>query len=240
MHHQADTCYAASTTPNLHANFPGSAAGSTTASATGQPGEASAVVSAAIWPCSAPAYTDSATISAGTWSPKHLRDTCWQGRQPQPATIGAVREHIRQNGSPSAFQGALATAEDIDIRTALADRAAPRRRTANGERHRPSPARHRTTRCGWRTGQIGTWLARGRTGSAGVPRGERRRDPEHVGILLQAAADVAAAGHRPAADPGARPSPGASCRAPRFVHPNSEGAAPGRLGGHRRIPAGGP
>ena len=107
-----------------------------------QPGEDTAVVSAAIWPCSAPAYTDSATISAGTWSPKHLRNTCWQGRQPQPATIGAVRaclEQIRQNGSPSAFQGALATAEDIDIRTALADRAAPRRRTANGERHRPFP-----------------------------------------------------------------------------------------------------
>jgi hypothetical protein len=48
-------------------------------------------------------------------------------RQPRPATISAVRaclEQIRRNGSPSAFQGALAAAEDIDIRTASAERAA--------------------------------------------------------------------------------------------------------------------
>ena len=38
--------------------------------------------------------------------------------------------------------------------------------------------------------------------------------PQHVGIFLQAPADVAAAGHRPAADPGARASPGAGRRAP--------------------------
>jgi len=68
----------------------------------------------------------------------------------------------------------------------------------------------------------------------------RRRDPEHVGIFLQAPPDVAAAGHRAAADPGARPSPGASRRAPRPVHPNSEGATPGRLRSHRGIPADGP
>jgi Sulfotransferase family len=56
-----------------------------------------------------------------------LEEHLLAGRQPQPATISAVRaclEQIRRNGSPSAFQGALATDEDIDIRTALAERAA--------------------------------------------------------------------------------------------------------------------
>ena len=62
--------------------------------------------------------------------------------------------------------------------------------------------------------RLGMWLARDKAGSAGAPCGRRRRDPEHVGIFLQAPADVAAAGHRPAADPGARASPGAGRRAP--------------------------
>lgn len=56
-----------------------------------------------------------------------LEEHLLAGRQPRPATIDAVRaclEQIRRNGSPSAFQGALATDEDIDIRTALAERAA--------------------------------------------------------------------------------------------------------------------
>jgi hypothetical protein len=50
-----------------------------------------------------------------------------EARQPHPSTIGAVRtclEQIRRKGSPSAFQGAFAAAENIDIRTALAERAA--------------------------------------------------------------------------------------------------------------------
>lgn len=107
-------------------------------------------MSAAIWPCSAPAYTDSATISAGTWSPKQLRNTCWQAGS-RSATIGAVRaclEQIRQNGNPSAFQGALATAEDIDIRTALADRAAhgAGRRTANAIGRSPRAPPHHQVR----------------------------------------------------------------------------------------------
>ena len=45
----------------------------------------------------------------------------------QPATINAVRaclKQIRRNDSPSAFQGALATAENIVITTALTERAA--------------------------------------------------------------------------------------------------------------------
>jgi hypothetical protein len=56
-----------------------------------------------------------------------LEEHLLAGRQPQPATIAAVRvclEQIRRNGSLAAFQGALATAEDIDITTALAERAA--------------------------------------------------------------------------------------------------------------------
>ena len=56
-----------------------------------------------------------------------LEEHLLAGRQPQPATIDAVRaclEQIRRNGSPSAFRGALAIDEDIDIRTALAERAA--------------------------------------------------------------------------------------------------------------------
>jgi hypothetical protein len=61
--------------------------------------------------------------------------------------------------------------------------------------------------------RLRVWLAPGQAGSAGAPR-ERRRDPEHVDIFLQAPADVAAAGYRPAADPGARASPGAGRRPP--------------------------
>jgi hypothetical protein len=56
-----------------------------------------------------------------------LEEHLLAGRQPHPSTIGAVRtclEQIRRKGSPSAFQGAFAAAENIDIRTALAERAA--------------------------------------------------------------------------------------------------------------------
>lgn len=56
-----------------------------------------------------------------------LEEHLLAGRKPQPATINAVRaclEQIRRNGSPSVFQGALATAENIDIKTALTERAA--------------------------------------------------------------------------------------------------------------------
>ena len=56
-----------------------------------------------------------------------LEEHLLASRQPQPATISAVRAclaQIRRNGSPSAFLGALAAAEDIDIRTALAERGA--------------------------------------------------------------------------------------------------------------------
>src|SRR5580704_7687233 len=74
---------------------------------------------------------------------------------------------------------------------------------------------HRVTMCDWSSKRLGRWLARDKAGSAVAPRGgRRRRDPEHVGIFLQAPADVAAAGYRPAADPGARASPGAGRRAP--------------------------
>lgn len=55
-----------------------------------------------------------------------LEEHLLEGRHPQPATISAVRaclEQIRRNGSPSAFQDALATAENIDIAAALAERA---------------------------------------------------------------------------------------------------------------------
>jgi hypothetical protein len=58
-----------------------------------------------------------------------LEEHLLAGRQPQPATISAVRarlEQIRRNGSPSAFQAALAAAENIDITTALAERTAYR------------------------------------------------------------------------------------------------------------------
>jgi hypothetical protein len=56
-----------------------------------------------------------------------LEEHLLAGQQPQPATISAVRaclEQIRRNGSPPAFQAALATAENIDITNALAERAA--------------------------------------------------------------------------------------------------------------------
>jgi Stage II sporulation protein E (SpoIIE) len=66
----------------------------------------------------------------------------------------------------------------------------------------------------WSSRRPGTWLARDEGGSAGEPHGGRRRDPEHVGIFLQAPADVVAAGYCPAADPGARASPGAGRPAP--------------------------
>src|ERR1700722_5295966 len=63
-------------------------------------------------------------------------------------------------------------------------------------------------------------LARDKAGSAGHLAGTTK-GPEHVGIFLQAPANVAAAGHRPAADPGARPPPGGGRRAPRSVYPDS-------------------
>jgi hypothetical protein len=70
----------------------------------------------------------------------------------------------------------------------------------------PEPAR-RVTVCDWSSRRLGTWLAR----DTGVARRSTLRGttkgPEHVGIFLQAPANVAAAGHRPAADPGARTSP---------------------------------
>ena len=56
-----------------------------------------------------------------------LEEYLLAGQQPQPATINAVRaclEQIRRNGSPSTFQGALATAQNIDITTALTECAA--------------------------------------------------------------------------------------------------------------------
>jgi hypothetical protein len=56
-----------------------------------------------------------------------LEEHLLEGRQPQPATISTVRaclEQVRRNGSAPAFQTALAAAENIDITTALADRAA--------------------------------------------------------------------------------------------------------------------
>ena len=56
-----------------------------------------------------------------------LEEHLLAGRQPQPATISAVRaclEQIRRNGKPPAFQLALASAENIDITVALAERAA--------------------------------------------------------------------------------------------------------------------
>jgi hypothetical protein len=56
-----------------------------------------------------------------------LEEHLLAGRQPQPATVAAVRaclEQLRRSGSPSAFQSALATAENIDITPALAERAA--------------------------------------------------------------------------------------------------------------------
>jgi hypothetical protein len=56
-----------------------------------------------------------------------LEEHLLAGQQPQLATISAVRaclEQIRRNGNPPAFQAALATAESIDITTALAERAA--------------------------------------------------------------------------------------------------------------------
>jgi hypothetical protein len=58
-----------------------------------------------------------------------LEEHLLAGHQPQPATIGAVRaclEQIRRSGRPLAFQAALATAENIDITNALAERAAYR------------------------------------------------------------------------------------------------------------------
>ena len=56
-----------------------------------------------------------------------LEEHLLEGRQPQPATISAVRAclaQIRRNGSSPAFQLALAAAESIDITAALAERAA--------------------------------------------------------------------------------------------------------------------
>ncbi|WP_300611611.1 sulfotransferase [Trebonia sp.] len=56
-----------------------------------------------------------------------LEEHLLAGRQPQSATISAVRaclEQIRREGSPPVFESALATAEDIDITTALAERGA--------------------------------------------------------------------------------------------------------------------
>jgi hypothetical protein len=56
-----------------------------------------------------------------------LEEHLLAGRQPQPATISTVRaclEQIRRNSNPPAFQSALAAAENIDITTALAERAA--------------------------------------------------------------------------------------------------------------------
>lgn len=56
-----------------------------------------------------------------------LEEHLLAGRQPQAATIAALRaclEQIRRNGSLPAFQAALATAENVDITSALAERAA--------------------------------------------------------------------------------------------------------------------
>jgi hypothetical protein len=60
-----------------------------------------------------------------------------------------------------------------------------------------------------------------------------------VGIFFQALADVAAAGHCAAAEPGTRPPACAGRGAPRFVCPDGQGTAPCRLRGHRGIPSGG-
>ena len=60
-----------------------------------------------------------------------------------------------------------------------------------------------------------TWLARDKGGSAPEHlTGDDEGTLEHVGIFLQAPADVVAAGYRPAADPGTRASPGAGRPAP--------------------------
>lgn len=56
-----------------------------------------------------------------------LEEHLLEGRQPQPATIAAVRAclaQIRRNGSSPAFQLALAAPENIDIPAVLAERAA--------------------------------------------------------------------------------------------------------------------
>src|SRR6202042_745242 len=78
-----------------------------------------------------------------------------------------------------------------------------------------------------------------RAASARPPDGKegRRRDAEHVGISIRPAADLAAAGHRPAAGAAACASPRGHRSTPRPVPPYGETAPPGRLGSDRGVRA---